>query len=80
MNKSWGRIVRTLIQLIAGGGLYALTQQLSSDLPGTYAPYLVILYTLIVSAAQNYLEDEGVVKPILKGQDTPAGEAPTRTS
>ena len=51
------RVARTLLQLVAGGALYALTQQLTKDLPEAYAPYLVIGYTLLVALAQNLLED-----------------------
>ena len=56
------RVARTLLQLIVGGGLYALTQQLAKDVPQAYAPYLVIFYTLLVALAQNLIED-------MKGSD-----------
>lgn len=60
------RAIRTLLQLVAAGGLTALTDQIASDLPSSYAPYFVIVYTFIVSWAQNYLESKDVIPTILK--------------
>lgn len=51
------RILRTILQLIAGGALYALIDQLSTDVPEPYAPYVSLLYVLLVTIAQNILED-----------------------
>lgn len=51
------RILRTILQLIAGGALYALTDQLAADVPSQYAPYVILAYTLLVTIAQNVLED-----------------------
>ena len=51
------RIVRTVLQLVAGGLLYGLTEQLAKDIPARYAPYLILGYTLLVTVAQNVLED-----------------------
>lgn len=62
----WQRIIRTLLQLVAGGALAALTNQLASDMPSSYAPYLTIGYTLLVSAAQNGLESIYPQATILK--------------
>lgn len=60
MNTTTRRFLRTLLQLIAGGGLTALVDQLALDIPTTYAPYLVIAFTLLVTLTQNLLEDEGL--------------------
>lgn len=65
-NETVRRLIRTLLQLVAGGALAALTDQLAKDIPTAYAPYLVIGYTLLVTLAQNALEDAGAIKPILK--------------
>ena len=70
-NDWWRRAVRTLLQLIAGGGLAWLTDQLAVDLPAQYVPYVVGGYTVLVTLAQNALEDMGAMKPILK--DKPSG-------
>lgn len=51
------RVARTLLQLLAGGALYGLTEQVAHDVPAVYAPYIVLLYTLLVAVAQNVLED-----------------------
>ena len=69
MTDAKGRILRTLLQLIAGGALTALTDQLATDIPAAYAPYLVIAYTLLVTAVQNYLEETGTVKPVMKPEE-----------
>lgn len=75
MSDAKSRILRTVLQLIAGGALTALTEQLATDMPAAYAPYLLIGYTLLVTAVQNYAEDAGLMKPVAKkasGGDTEA--------
>ena len=74
-NDWWRRAVRTGLQLIAGGGLAWLTDQLALDLPAQYVPYVVGGYTVLVTLAQNALEDAGKVPAVLKGQPSP-GENP----
>lgn len=51
------RVARTLLQLLAGGALYGLTEQLARDVPAAYGPYVVLGYTLLVALAQNLVED-----------------------
>lgn len=80
-NDWWRRAFRTLLQLLAGGGFAWLTDQLAGDLPAQVVPYVIGFYTVLVSLAQNALEDMGVVKPILKdrpsgGDDTQGPPAP----
>jgi len=70
-NDWWRRGVRTLLQLLAGGAFAWLTDQLAVDLPAAYVPYVVGGYTVLVTLAQNALEDMGAVKPVLK--DRPSG-------
>lgn len=66
MNDSLARVTRTLIQLVAAGGLYALTQQVADDVPTRYAPYVLLGYTLLVTLAQNLVESwtgKGLLRP-----------------
>lgn len=56
MNDGMRRIVRTLIQLVAGGGLTALFLQIAKDVPTSYAPYIVLVSTAIVTCAQIAVE------------------------
>jgi hypothetical protein len=65
-REVYQRALRTLIQLIAAGGLTALTDQLASDMPAHVAPYLVILYAFVVSWAQNFIESKHPELTILK--------------
>lgn len=74
-NDWWRRAVRTLVQLIIGGSFTALVDQLVIDVPASYAPYVVIAATVVVTAAQNYAEDMGWVKAPLKSRPS-AGQDP----
>ncbi len=67
-NDWWRRAVRTGAQLLASGALLALTDQFVKDIPAQYAPYVLASYQVAVTAAQNYLEDIGAMKPLLKGK------------
>ena len=60
------RVMRTVLQLVAAGGLTALTNQVASDLPVSYSAYFVIFWTVVVTTAQNYLESTGKIPTILK--------------
>jgi hypothetical protein len=75
MNDAFRRVARTLIQLIAGGGLAWLTDQLAADLDSQYVPYLVGGYTLLVGLCQNLLEDNTAFPAILKAPPS-AGQNP----
>jgi hypothetical protein len=55
-RDSMWRIFRSVLQLIAGGGLTALLYQVAKDLPEGYAPYITLLSTGIVVLAQNAYE------------------------
>lgn len=57
MSDTRRRIARTLLQIIAGGGLATLVNQLALDLPATYVPYLMMASTAAVAIAQMMLED-----------------------
>jgi hypothetical protein len=57
MNETTSRILRTLAQLIAGGLLTALFEQVASDVSSSYAPYVLIASTLLVTICQNIVEE-----------------------
>lgn len=59
------RALRTLLQFVAAGGFTALLTQLSKDVPDSYAPYILILSAIVITLGQNWLEDNGVISPIL---------------
>lgn len=65
-REVWQRAARTFLQLVAAGGLTALTDQIASDLPLSYAPYLVIGYGVVISWAQNFVEEHYPSLTILK--------------
>ncbi len=76
MPDSLRRAIRTLIQLVASGGLVWLTDQLAKDIPSEYVPYMLGLYTIIVALAQNALEDNTSFPALLKSPPS-AGQNPT---
>ena len=63
----WGaRILRTLLQLLAGGAFAALFEQVAHDVPPAYTPYVIIITTLLVTTAQNAIESatgKALLKP-----------------
>ena len=56
-KQTKSRVIRTLMQLIAGGALLGLTDQIAKDVPAAYAPYVALGYALLVALAQNLYED-----------------------
>lgn len=56
MNDQVSRILRTAAQLIAGGILTGLFEQVAHDAPATYTPYIIIAATLLVTICQNVVE------------------------
>jgi hypothetical protein len=66
MRETIYRVLRTLVQMVAGGGLAALTDQIVTDIPASYAPYAVIGYGLLVGVAQNLLEEMNAIPALLK--------------
>jgi hypothetical protein len=60
------RILRTCLQLIAGGALTALIEQVARDIPTEYMPYVLLINTLLVTIAQNFVEQQtghAILKP-----------------
>jgi hypothetical protein len=66
MNDHISRILRTLIQLAAGGALTGLFTQIVSDVPAAYAPYLMSIFTLGVTVSQNVAEENGWIPMVLR--------------
>jgi hypothetical protein len=67
------RAGRSLIQLIAGGGLTALVAVVADGLSATWAGVLVMGSSVLVAWAQNFAEDAGWIPPVLGTKtDTPA--------
>lgn len=62
-KDSNNRVIRTFVQLAAGGLFTELLMQVSADVPATFAPYLVILSTLLISVAQNWADELGIPYP-----------------
>jgi hypothetical protein len=50
------RILRTMAQLLAAGGFTALFEQVAKDVPASYTPYVLLVSMLLVTIAQNVLE------------------------
>lgn len=70
--KDWvARIVRTLAQMIAGGGFTLLFDQFVKDIDLKWQPYVALGATLLVTFVQNLLED-ATGKAILKPASPPA--------
>ena len=55
-RDSMWRIIRSLVQLVAGGGLTVLFNQIAQDTNDKYDPYVFMVATLVVIVAQNVYE------------------------
>lgn len=60
------RALRTLFQFIAAGGLTALIDEVAADLSGSAQAAVFMLAALLVTYAQNELEDRGLVPAVGK--------------
>lgn len=65
-REVWQRVGRTGLQLVAAGGLTALTTQIADDLPTVYAAYILGGYTFILTWVQNFVEETWPQFTILK--------------
>lgn len=66
LNDGVERTLRTLVQLVAAGGLTWLTEALANDLPPGSVPYMLGVYTVLVTLCQNAVEEwtgKGLLKP-----------------
>lgn len=61
------RFIRSLLQLIVGGGLTSLVTVLTDGLSPGLLAIVLGLSTLVVNFAQNTLEDMDRIPPLLKG-------------
>lgn len=66
MNDATGRVLRSVLQLVAGGGLAALVAAVANGLSPTAAAALSLASALLVIVAQNFAEAKGVIPPLLK--------------
>lgn len=57
MNDSARRILRTLIQLVAGGALGSLANQIVLDVPDRYDPYILLVSAAVAAIAQIVYEE-----------------------
>jgi hypothetical protein len=55
-RDSMWRVIRSLVQLVAAGGLTVLFTQIVKDTPDQYDAYILMVNTLIVVIAQNLVE------------------------
>lgn len=69
MNDHLSRILRTLVQLAAGGALTALFDQIVTDVPPSLAPYLALIFTLVVTVCQNVAEENNWIPIVLAPRD-----------
>lgn len=72
MNDTTGRIGRSVIQLVAAGGLTALVGVVSNGLGPVASAGLLAGSAFAVIVAQNLLEDHGLIRPLLK--PSPVGQ------
>lgn len=61
------RFIRSLLQLIVGGGLTSVVNVLTNGMSPTVVAMVLTLSTLVVNFAQNTLEDMNKIPPVLKG-------------
>lgn len=73
MNRTLSRFLRTLLQLVAAGGLTAVIDALAGLAPNA-KPFVLAVSALLVTLAQNLLESAGKVPTIL--EDAHARKAP----
>lgn len=61
-NTTRNRILRTLVQLLAGGAFAGVLTELVELVPDRFAPLTLAVCTLAVAAAQNIAEDVGALR------------------
>lgn len=74
MNRTLSRTLRTLVQLVAAGGLTALVNTIADGLTGNAKAIVLSVSALAVVVAQNLLEGAGVIGTVL--EDAHARKAP----
>ncbi len=72
MNDSTRRILRGLVQLVAGGGLGVLVTQVVLDTPNAYDPYVILAGAGAATIAQVVMEEwKGDKFSPIKREDPP---------
>lgn len=70
MNDALSRAARTLLQMLAGGAFAVLFDAVVKQVDVQWQTLLAGFFALLVSFAQNYLEDTGRI-PVLLGKKEP---------
>lgn len=70
MSETGSRVLRTSMQLIAGGALTAFVDVFARQLSAQESAMLMATMTLLVTFCHNYAEDAGWIQPVLKGDRT----------
>ncbi len=71
MNDYVSRALRTLIQMLAGGAFAVLFDAIVKQVDVQWQTLLAGFFALIVSFAQNYLEDTGRIPTLFGKKETP---------
>lgn len=71
MKRAINRAIRTLLQLVAAGGLTALVAALGDGLDTESAALLTIGWGVVVAFAQNLLEGTGTLPVLLPSPPVP---------
>lgn len=74
MNRTLSRLLRTLLQLVAAGGLTALVNAIADGLGPNAKAIVLAGSALVVVAAQNLLESAGAIGTVF--EDAHARKAP----
>jgi hypothetical protein len=61
-----GRIARSVLQFVAGGGITLIISAIADGLSTVAAAILLAVNTLAVTIAQNLAEAKGVIRPLFK--------------
>lgn len=73
-SDTTSRVVRTIVQLIAGGGLTGVVSVLANGLGPSATATVMAVSTLLVTFCQNYAEDMGWIPRMMKPAPTRAAE------
>ena len=64
-TRGWRKAARTLLQLVASGGLTALVNQFGDGLSTNQKGLVAVAWMLVVTFAQNYAETVGAIPALL---------------
>lgn len=68
MTRTLSRAGRTLVQLVAGGGLAAIVAALANGLSPLVAAIVALVGTFLTTLAQNSLESAGAIPTLFESQ------------